>query len=170
MRQGRERFAYFRLPLAQRRQGVRQQCVLITGVSLPPADANILYRHQKQPGAGFFCQFDPQSINDLLRRLFAFAARLQRNKHHAAIHPRAAGKTSDIIHRRIVANNFHKILQLAAHGLERDALVSLNTAHQHAGILLRKECFRDGDIKPDVQRNGAKKYHPDKTRMVKHPF
>ncbi len=45
LRQFRERLADFRLPFAQRRQIVRQQGVLITGVRLPPADADILHRH-----------------------------------------------------------------------------------------------------------------------------
>ncbi|MEP8901384.1 hypothetical protein ABKT86_23110, partial [Enterobacter hormaechei] len=39
----------------------------------------------------------------------------------------------------IFPDDFHKVLKLAAHRLERNALVCLNTAHQHAGILLRED-------------------------------
>ncbi len=38
---------------------------------------------------------------------------------------------------------FYKVLQLAAHRQEGDALVGLNAAHQHPGVLLREEGFRD---------------------------
>ncbi len=99
-----------------------------------------------------------------------FIARLEGNKHHPAVNARAASKAGHVIHGRIFPDDFHKILQFAAHRLERNTLVCLNTAHQHAGILLREEGFRDGDIHPDVEHNGAHQHQPDKTRVVQYPF
>ena len=88
----------------------------------------------------------------------ALIARLEGDKHHSAVDPRAAGKTGDVVHRRIFTNDLHKVLQLAAHRLERDALVRLDTAHQHPGVLLREEGFGNRDIEPDAQRDGAKQH------------
>ena len=99
-----------------------------------------------------------------------FTARLKGNKHHPAVNARAAGKAGNVVYGRIFPDDFHKVLKLAAHRLERNALVCLNTAHQHAGILLREEGFRDGDIHPDVEPDGGDKHQPDNTRVVQHPF
>ncbi len=82
-----------------------------------------------------------QPVDHLLRRLVALVARLEGDKHHPAVDPRAASKAGDVIHRRIFANDLHKVLQLAAHRPEGDALVGLNAAHQHPGVLLREEGF-----------------------------
>ena len=156
MGQGGKRFTDLRFPLAQRRQIVGKQCVLIAGIGLAAADANILHRHQKQIRARLFCKRDAQAVDHLLSGFTALIAWLEGDKHHPAVNPGTAGKTGDVIHRRVVADDLHKVLQFAAHRLERDALVGLNPPHQHARILLREEGFGDGNIKPDIQRNGAK--------------
>ncbi|CSP70091.1 Uncharacterised protein [Shigella sonnei] len=106
----------------------------------------------------------------MLRRFAAFVAWLEGDKHHPAVHSRTACKAGDIIHCRIVTDNFHEILQLTAHRLKRNTLIRLNPAHQHASVLLREEGFRDRDIQPDIQRNGAKQHHAHQTGMIEHPF
>ena len=170
LRQRRQRFADLRLPLAQRRQVVGQQGVLIAGVRLPAADADILHRHQEQVGPGLVGQLFAQPVDHLLRRLVALVARLEGDKHHPAVDPRAAGKAGDVIHRRIFANDLHKVLQLAAHRLEGDALVGLNAAHQHPGVLLREEGFRDRNVEPDAEGDGAQHHQAGQAAMLQHPF
>src|SRR5699024_12186937 len=71
--------------------------------------------------------------------LAAFVAWLEGDKHHPAVHSRTACKAGDIIHCRIVTDNFHEILQLTAHRLKRNTLIRLNPAHHHASVLLREE-------------------------------
>ena len=150
LRQRRQRFADFRLPFPQRRKVVRQQRILVAGVGLTAADADILYRHQEQVGPRLLRQLFAQPIDNLLGRFMALIARLEGDKHHPAVDPRAAGKTGDVVHRRIFTNDLHKVLQLAAHRLERDALVRLDAAHQHPGVLLGEEGFGNRDIEPDA--------------------
>ena len=43
---------------------------------------------------------------------------LEGNKHHPAVDPRTTGKTGDVIYRRVVADDLHKVLQFAAHRLK----------------------------------------------------
>ena len=81
----------------------------------------------------------------------ALAQGLEGDKHQATVGAGPPGEAGDVLHRGIGANDTHKILQLAAHRLERNALIGLDEAHQAPGILLRKEGLGDGDVEPDVE-------------------
>src|SRR6185369_12565565 len=60
-------------------------------------------------------------------------------------------------------------LELLFHGLEGNALVGLDVAHDAAGILLREETLLDGGVEVDVEGHGQAQDHQDQRPAAQGP-
>ena len=75
-----QRVGELRRPLVELRHVSRLQRVLILGVALAPADADVLHRLQEQPRAGDLVQLRPQAGDHLVRGDLALGLRLSRRR------------------------------------------------------------------------------------------
>ena len=73
----RKRQADARLPRREVGEVVRLDRVLVGGVALPAADANVLHRSEKEIGAGLARELAAQSRDDAIRAVLALGQRLQ---------------------------------------------------------------------------------------------
>ena len=158
-----------RPPLVELMQIVGLQRVLVLRERLPPADADILHRLQKQPRAGDLRELGPQAGDDLGGRNVALGQRFQCDKDKPGIRPPAAGKAGDAGDRRILAENADEPGQLVAHQLERGALIGPDPADETPGILLRKQPLRDHDEEIDIERDDQRQRAQNKRRPAQRP-
>ena len=112
-----QRGQQLRRPFVQHGGAVGLQGVLVGGVALPAADADVLDRHQEQPGARHHRQFAAQP-GDHLVDAGALRQRFQGDEDLAGIGLTAAtaaaraGETDHVLHGRIVLHDIHQLRQL----------------------------------------------------------
>ena len=161
----RQRLADARLPQPQIVQRFGLQRELELGIALPATDANVLHREQIQHRPRHLAQLLAQACHHPLHRI-ALGNRLERHKHAGAIALAATGEAGDTLHRRIGTHDLHQLLQLAAHGLKRNALIGLHKTHQPPDILLRKKALGYMPIQPDVETDGGRQQQHHPARMA----
>ncbi len=144
-------------------------CVLVLGIALTPAGANVLHRLQEKLRPSDARQLRAQPRNDLIARLSVPIAKrleLDENKPRvgraATAATAAARKSDDVFDRGILAQDGDELRELLFHELERDALVGANSAYQGAGVLLRQEAFRDDREEIDVEGDGQQQDEKDR--------
>ena len=150
----RERLADARLPGRELGQVVRLDRVLVRGVALPAADADVLHGREEEIGAGLARELPPQPGDDPLGAVLALGQRLQRDEHRSSVALLPAGEADYVGDTRIRAHDRDEIGELLPHGLERDALVGLDAAYELPRVLLREEALRNDHVQIDVERHG----------------
>jgi hypothetical protein len=154
---------------------VRLQRVLVLRVALAAAGTQILHGGEVQASPGDLRELRPQPRDHLIHGRVALRQRLERNEHRAGVDLRIAaaaadaGKADDRRHRRILANDADHLLQLAAHCLERDALIGLQRADQPSDVLLRQESLGHDDEQFDVQADRGDEDQQYQTAVPRRP-
>lgn len=133
-----------RAVLLQVFDGFGLQGVLVLGVGLPAADADVLNGLKVGGRAGHARQFGAQAGQDFRRAHLALIERLERDKGEAAIggalSPR---KSHHVLDPGVRLNDGDGLLHRRPHRVKRTVLRPLHPAHQRPGILLREESFGD---------------------------
>ena len=156
-------------PAAQVGEAVALQRVLVVGVALPAAGANVLHGAQEDLQAGDLGELRAQPRDHGLAALAPLGRRLQVGEQEAAAGAAAAGEADDGGHRRVAADDGDDLAQLLAHRLRRDALVGAQAAAQLAGVLLRKEALRRGAEEVDVEADHRDQDEEDEPEAGERP-
>src|SRR4029079_16895250 len=126
------------------------QRVLILRASGAAAEVEILRGLQEEFRARYGSNSFLQSRDDLVRRRCAFVARLERDEHlRVVLSPSAADEGAPAGHIGIAADYVCERAGQTRHFVERDVLGALRRARDDAGVLLRKESFRNRERQND---------------------
>ena len=156
------------------RSGLRQR-VLVVGIALPAAGADVLRREHEQPDAGDAIEILAQPVDHHLgRHARPLLRRLQADVHHPAIGAAAAGtagaaqRRADSRHGRIGHHDIGELLLQLQHGLERGVGRRPGRADHEAGIVDREISLRGLDIEHHRQRDGGEKHDQGQERKAQH--
>ena len=124
---------------------------MILRIRLPAADADVLDRLQEGRCSGYARQFGTQLIDDLRCAVLPLIERLQCDEREATVgRSLAAGKGHHILHAGIVLDDADRLLNCAAHGVERGVLRTLHAPLHHSCVLLREESLRNLQDEKDI--------------------
>ena len=73
-------------------------------------------------------------------------------------------------HRRVVQDDLRHLLLQLLHGDEGDILGGVGSAHDDAGVLLREEAFRHGEVKQDCGHERQEPHAEGEEVMAQHPL
>src|SRR6516165_2313222 len=156
-----------RRPFVELLEGRTLKRKLILCLAGAAADADVLYRLQKQGRSRNDGHFAPQPRNHAVRRNLAFAERFQRNEYKTGIGLPAAGEADRGIDGRIVLDDADELRELLLHQLKRNTLIGLDRADEPAGVLLREEALWNDDVEIEVETYDRDEYQNHREGMAK---
>ena len=85
------------------------------------------------------------------------------------IGPAHADGRVDVEHRRILADDLGDLALALGHRVERNVRLRLGDRQHEAGVFLREEALRNGDIEPDRADDGRECHHQHDRLVGQHP-
>ena len=158
-----------RRPGAQLLDVVGEQGELVVRVAAAPAGAHVERLREEELRARFLRELGAQARDHRLGGHLAHLERLELDEHEAAVPLAAAGEAGDVLDRRVGAHDADEGLHLAAHRLERDALVGAHVAEEAPGVLLREEALGDLAVQVEIQADSQEQDQHDDRRVAQRP-
>src|SRR5262249_27602983 len=147
-----------RRPVIEFADIVALQGELVLRTAHASSHTQLLEGLHEESGLGHAGELAAQPCENLVHGDLALVEGFERDEHARRIDRTAvvaAGEAEDVVHRRILTDQVHELLEDVPRGLKRTALVGLNLAKYLSGVLLGEEAL--GNVNIEVNGEGNRR-------------